>query len=119
MISVEFTDHGEIRMGSPFNVYSIKLAGEGVPDLPEHDWQNTYTASPDGRYLVLTSWEVTGNRPGFYFVLIDSVGQNYLRTDVFQGCCTKLEWAEDGIDWEAWCINGERSGKLPHPGTTP
>ena len=112
MITVKFRNRGEIRMGSPFNLYSIKLEGEWVPDLPKDDWQNTHTRSPDGRYLVLTSWETTGNWPGFYLVLIDTAKKSYVRTDVFNGCCTKLEWVGDDILWEAWSIDGERSGKI-------
>jgi hypothetical protein len=117
MIKVKFRNHGEIRMGSPYNLYSIKLDGEWVPDLPKDGWQNTHARSPGGRYLILTAWDTTDNKPGFYFILIDALKRSYLRTDVFRGCCTKLEWMEDGVFWEAWSIDGERSGKLPLPPT--
>ncbi len=112
MLNVRFRNHGEIRMGSPFNLYSIKLNGEWVPDLPKHGWQNTHAKIPDSRYLVLTSWETTGNIPGFYFVLVDTVKKSYVRSEVFSGCCTKLEWMDDGVLWEAWSIDGDKSGKL-------
>ena len=119
MIDVEFVDKGEIRMGSPFNKYDIKLSGEWVPDLKEYDWQNRYAKSPDGLYLVLTSWDTAGNQPGFYFVFIDTVNKSYVKTDTFSGCCTKLEWAGDHLAWEAWSIEGERSGRHELPKDVP
>jgi hypothetical protein len=118
MIEVRFRSRGEIRMGSPFSVYDLKLSGDWVPELPTHDWQNVYARSPDERYLILTRWDTTGNVPGFYFVLIDSVRKTTVQTGVYPGCCTKLTWADDGALWEAWTVDGETSGKLRPPPKT-
>ncbi len=115
MIEIEYKDIGEIRMGSPFSNYEITLTGDWVPDIAEDGWQNLHTRSPDNRYLVLTAWDTANNEPGFILYLIDSKKKSYLRTDTFRGACTKLEWKNDGIHWDAWHITGERSGKMPLP----
>lgn len=112
MIKVRFRNRGEIRMGSPYNHYDIKLSGEWIPELKSYDWQNIFTRSPDDRYLVLTSCETTSNIPGFYFVLIDSIKKYYVRSGVFSGCCEKLKWINNEVHWKAWSIEGNKSGTL-------
>ena len=119
MIDVEFVDKGEIRMGSPYSKYDIKLSGVWIPDVREYDWQDTFAKSPDGKYLVLTAWDMTDNQPGYNFVFIDTVNKSHVKTDTFYGCCTKLEWAGDHLKWEAWSIEGERSGRHELPEGVP
>lgn len=115
MIEVTHKNLGEIRMGSPFNLYEVTLKGEWIPDIDEDGWQEAHVRSPDGRHLVLTAWDTTNNEPGFVLYLIDSVKRSYVRTDTFCGCCTKLQWQDDGIYWEAWHETGDRNGKMPLP----
>ena len=102
-------------MGSPFNLYEVTFVGDWIPDIDEDSWQRPHARSPDGRYLVMSAWETTNNEPGFVLYLIDSLEKSYLRTDRFAGCCTDLEWHDDGIHWQAWHITEDRHGKMPLP----
>lgn len=118
MIRMKRKNLGEIRMGSPFDHYDITLTGDWIPDLPsDASYLKPYVRSPDERYLVLTVWDTTGNRPGFLFYLIDTEKRSYLRSGVFEGACTKLTWTDEGIRWEAWHVDGKRSGVMEAPGS--
>ena len=50
--------------------------------------------------------------PGFYLVLIDTMMRTHVRSEVFSGCCTKLEWIDNEVLRDAWAIDGKKYGKL-------
>lgn len=93
MLSVAFSNCGEIRMGSPYNVCDLELTGAWVPDLPNRDWQDRTAASPDGRYIGLVFWDDTkGNEPWFRVVTLDCTRKTVVVSDAVEGCCKRLFW---------------------------
>ena len=71
MITVEFSNCHEVRMGSPYKTCELLLSGEWVPKLELGGWLAIQTRSSDERYLALARWDTAANMPGFRVALID------------------------------------------------
>ena len=69
---IKIVDHGEVRMGSPYNSCEIQLIGSDKVQIPKHEWQDKYAWSDDSRKLVLIKWSFEKNEPGFQFFIIDT-----------------------------------------------
>src|SRR5687768_7201476 len=68
---VKFIDPQEVRMGSPYNLCSIKILGNDKIKLENNAWQDKLAWSKDFQYLVLIKWNFTKNEPGFHFVIFN------------------------------------------------
>ena len=97
LLEATFIDAGEIRMGSPYNTATLRLEGKWTPTLPLEDWQDIQAISPDGTVLGLVRWDVPNNNPGFRIVTIDAKNRRVAVCERMQGCCTGIEWAENGF----------------------
>jgi hypothetical protein len=102
MITVHFSNCNEIRMGSPYQIGSLRLEGDWTPDLKERGWQSLLSRSQDERYLCLVEWDTVGNTPGFRVVLVDEKQKSVEVSQRILGCCESLAWGEDVIIWKAF-----------------
>jgi hypothetical protein len=103
MLRVRFQNCAEIRMGSPFQVCHLHLEGSWIPDVVSGDgWQNVSASSPDGRFIGLVQWDVTGNEPGFRIVTVDCVAREVIYSGRKRGCCQALTWREGRFDPAIW-----------------
>jgi hypothetical protein len=116
MITVHFSNCHEVRMGSPYQIGSLRLEGDWTPHLKERGWQPLLSRSPDERYLCLVEWDTTENRPGFRIVLVDEKQQSVEVSRVILGCCESLTWGEGVIAWKAF---PESEGTLVVPFNKP
>ena len=99
MIKVRFKNREEIRMGSPFNTCDIILEdNKNRINLPNKDWQDKFSTSPDGKLLALIFWDIKCNEPDFRILLVDIKKQNKSISKRFNGICKSISWAENGFN---------------------
>jgi hypothetical protein len=99
-LRVRFSNIGEIRMGSPYNVCDVSFYGDWIPSLPTTDWQDIKATSPDKKKIALVLWNATGNIPGFHIIRIDIQSESYHKTKRILGLCKKLYWEDGQFKWE-------------------
>ena len=102
MITVLFSNCHEIRMGSPYQICSVRLKGGWIPELEERAWQPLHSRSLDGQYLCLVEWDILENTPGFRVVLIDEQRKTVETSHRIPGCCEALTWGDQVIVWKAF-----------------
>jgi hypothetical protein len=98
--AVEFRDWGELRMGSPYNVYSVTFTGDwqpdlqasNLPDLAQASWANLYAVSDDRRYHGLILWDMEGNTSGFRVVIFDTQKRSIDVSDRYRGLPDNFQW---------------------------
>lgn len=109
MIDVTVSNRQEIRMGSPFQICQLTVAGAALPELPLDGWAPIFATSFDGTAVVLTRWDILENRPGFRLILVKE-GQTKIQESArISGCCESLVWEKDKIQWRAF---PQSAGKL-------
>lgn len=103
MITPDFSNPQEIRMGSPYKVCDVALQGKWVPSLPSHAWQDIYAQDDKGRFLVLVAWDIDeNNNPGFKIVVIDEKKKSTTTSERYSGCCESIQWASGGVTFTAF-----------------
>lgn len=108
IITVDFLNAMEIRMGSPFQVCDIKLNGSWVPQLPERNWQDISAASPNGRFLALVARDIGDeNVPAFRIVLIDKKERRLSQSERIAGCCQSITWIANSLVYETFNTFGD------------
>lgn len=113
--SVEFQDWGEIRMGSPYNNYSVTFTGRWKPNLhklnlPAKDgWTNLYASSEDKRYHALVVWNVADNTPGFQVIIFDTQDHAISVSERYRDFPHTLRWEQGAfkIDHDIILPEGE------------
>ncbi|HTZ72383.1 MAG TPA: hypothetical protein VMB47_00550 [Candidatus Aquilonibacter sp.] len=102
MINVKVSNREEIRMGSPFQICQLTIAGVALPELPLDGWTPIFATSFDGTAVALTRWDILENKPGFRLILVKQ-GQTKIQESArISGCCESLVWAKDKIQWKAF-----------------
>jgi hypothetical protein len=94
---VNFIEPREVRMGSPYNLCSIKVSGSNKLHLEENAWQDKLAWSKDFKYLVLIKWNFEKNEPSFHFVIYNvETGENKISERIF-GLLNDIEIVENKI----------------------
>ena len=96
MYTLRFRIRGDIRMGSPFNVAEVILAGAFVPVLKDHLFQDRGFVAEDGTVCYLVQWSIgENNDPGFVVWKISESSRSVLKSLRIEGCCESIAM-EDG-----------------------
>lgn len=100
MLTVEFYECSEMRMGSPFKGCRIRISGEWSPALPSDCvWQDIMAQNPTGRYTALVYWDTQQNEPGFRVAVLDAEQRTISPSARIEGCCQRLWWEAGEFKW--------------------
>jgi len=104
-LSISFRNWGEIRMGSPYNTYSVTFTGRWTLDLrqfnlpvePHAGWTNLHASSDDGRPEALVVWNLANNDPGFQVVVFDTQDRSISVSERYRDFPNTLCWEQDAF----------------------
>lgn len=98
MYKIKFSNEMEIRMGSPYNVADIDIAGDFVPQLDDYEFQDKYALSSDEAICLLIQWSIQQNEPGFIVWKLSEKDQMLSKSDRFEGCCDNIEFKNGKVE---------------------
>ncbi len=107
-ITVHFDNLGEVRMGSPYNLATLRIDGSWNPGLRETDWQDIHAHSESGRYHALVRWDYLDGAPGFRLFLLDAQKKKVFKSDRMEGCCSSVEWRGTGFSFQTFRYLAEK-----------
>ncbi len=107
MLKVEFYDCSEIRMGSPYQICSLRVGGGWLAKLGDRPWQNKVAHSADGRIVALVYWDIVRNEPGFRVLAINTQSGQITESGRVAGCCDSISW--DGGRFSFRTFDGHES----------
>ena len=103
--AVQFNDMVEIRMGSPFNVGSVKISGGYSPELPAMAYQDLSLLTEDKHVIFLVRW-ISANEPQFVVQKIDDRSKTSIDSQPIPGCCQGLTFSNGLLNATVWRQTG-------------
>lgn len=102
MLTVEFYECVEIRLGSPFKGCQIRFQGEWLPPIvQDRVWQDRVAQDPTERYTALVYWDIFRNEPGFRVLILDAERRTLRSSARIVGLCQGLWWYAGEFKWQA------------------
>ena len=101
---VQFSNRGEIRMGSPYYYADLKISNLEI-ELPKVTWQDKFAISKDSKTLVLVSYDLTDNEPGFRFNIINTLTKSIRQSERISGLLNNLKINENIIHYNKFLFN--------------
>ena len=105
---IESTEPVEIRMGSPYNLCSLKFIGTKL-QLPETEWQDKHAWSEDNKYLILIRWDLTNNEPGFKFYIVDTEKESLRVSNRIDGLINSISIVDSTILYNKFLLDIKKS----------
>lgn len=108
-IKIKMTERpSEIRMGSPYNLTQFSFSGTNL-ELPKYDWQDKYAWSNDNKYLALIQYNLTDNKPGFHFYVIDTEMDTLVISPRISGLVKKISIKEGKVFYNKFLLDRKKS----------